>query len=306
MEPDRDARLGVLMVAPGSPADSERRFPPPRVAGEGSYFARRSSCRYATGPVGVVFDHVDDRQGISAKHPRRPRHLCRQGARQGSDDASGLRQRRAHLCGAVRYEGRSRSPRRHDVRGGRRALQHVLPAAALAGGSPPPQPGAPQDRGFLLRLDGTHARRLRGQSHRAFDEARSVRQRARRPQEQSAGDLRARAAQRPVRDLCDRAAAGRAQQGLLPVQGTAAAGAAGDRRGRQGRHAQRHEDAGERRGLRPRGAGRQCDAACARPAQGIHHLRYSAEPAGPHAVVARAVQPAGHELLRPSAHHAIR
>ena len=38
-------------------------------------------------------------------------------------------------------------------------------------------------------------------------------------QEQSAGDLPACAAQRPVRDLCDRAAAGRAQQGLLPVKG---------------------------------------------------------------------------------------
>ena len=264
-------------------------------------FSRRYS-----GPVGAAFDHADDRQGISAKHPRRPRHLCRQGARRGSDHASGLRQRRAHLCRAVRYEGRSRSPRRHDIRGGRRALQHVLPAAALAGGSSPPQPGAPQDRGFLLRPDGPHARRLRRQSYRALDEARGVRQRAGRPQEQSAGDLRARAAQRPVRHLCDRAAAGRAQQGLLPVQRAAAAGAAGDRGGRQGRHAQRHENAGERSRLRARGAGRQCDAARSRSAQGIHHLRHSAEPAGPHAMVARAVQPAGHELLRSSADHALR
>ena len=51
--------------------------------------------------------------------------------------------------------------------GGER-YQHVLPAAALAGGSPPPQPGAPQDRGFLLRLDGPHARRLRAATHRAL------------------------------------------------------------------------------------------------------------------------------------------
>ena len=124
--------------------------------------------------------------------------------------------------------------------------------------------------------------------------------------DQSAGDLPACAAQRPVRHLCDRAAAGRAQQGLLPVQGTAAAGAAGDRGGRQGRHAQRHEDAGERRRLRARGADRQRDAARARSAQGIDHLRDPAQSARPNALVARAVQPAGHELVRSSAHHALR
>ena len=37
MEPDRDARLGVLMVASGNPANSDWRFPPPRVAGGGTF-----------------------------------------------------------------------------------------------------------------------------------------------------------------------------------------------------------------------------------------------------------------------------
>ena len=43
-----------------------------------------------------------------------------------------------------------------------------------------------------------------------------------------------------------------------------------------------------------------------RSAQGIHHLRDSVQSAGPNALVARAIQPAGHELLRSSAHHALR
>ena len=61
--------------------------------------------------------------------------------------------------------------RHHVVRGERRALQHVLPATALAGGSAPPQPRAPKDRGVLPWPDGPHARRLRRQPHRALDEA---------------------------------------------------------------------------------------------------------------------------------------
>jgi hypothetical protein len=64
---------------------------------------------------------------------------------------------------------------------------------------------------FCFGLMGRTPRRLRWQSNRTFVEARGVRQRARRPPQQSVGHLPARPAKRPVRNLCDRPAAGCAQ-----------------------------------------------------------------------------------------------
>ena len=60
-------------------------------------------------------DQPPPRRGAAAgaEEPRSlgPRHLCRQGACQRSDDASGLRQCRAHLCGAVRPGSRAHAGR---------------------------------------------------------------------------------------------------------------------------------------------------------------------------------------------------
>src|SRR5262249_14107208 len=87
--------------------------------------------------------------------PRWSRHLCRQGARQGSDHTSGLCRRGTNLRGVVRHEIGSCGPRPHDVRGRWRVLQHVLPTAAVPRGSAAPQPCPPQDRGLLFRSEGT-------------------------------------------------------------------------------------------------------------------------------------------------------
>ena len=191
--------------------------------------------------------------------------------------------RRRHL----RPEGRSGQPRHDDLRGGRRAALDLFPAREDARRSAAPHGRPSQDRRLHLRHVRPLARPRRVVRHRHGDEARCA-DRAVRPRRQSVVLLPAHPRPRHLRGLCRRAAAGRAQSGILPSPEHPGADLARGARGRRRRRHLRHEDAGDRRALRQRDLDRQRHPARARPEEGGDHLRGAVQRAGPVAVVAQA------------------
>src|SRR5215472_697961 len=179
--------------------------------------------------------HAANRTGASRVAARRPRGLCRRRAHRRRDPSSGVPDRGRNRRGDLRHEGRPGEPRRHELRGGRRAPFDLLPAGedarrpAAAHGGPPPY------RRPDLRHVRPFARPRRLLRHRHGDEARCP-GRALRPPREPARLLQIRARQRRLHGLRRGAAAGGAQSGVLSSPEHPGADPAGRRRGRPRRH----------------------------------------------------------------------
>ncbi len=167
------------------------------------------------------------RRGISRKPARRPRSLCLWRARQGRHHASGVPQRRALDCAALRRaarrqdQGRADLPDRHRLGG---LHPQILPRRALARGS-----GCAARRhravgAHVLRLDGP----LAGLQGVADEHARRQLRFLRQVRRQRQGLVPPRAGERAVHEPRHRQSAGRPRQ------------AGGSGQGRLHHHPERH------------------------------------------------------------------
>ena len=207
-------------------------------------------------------------------------------------------------------------PRPAELRGGRRAARHVLPAAPLARG-----PGAPValGRGHRrphLRHDGPLARLHRRLRRRRSHAAGGVRQRQPALRRQPARLLRAVQARGPL--PLPRGDAAARQQGRElrgPRRRHRADRARGDGGAGRRRGHQRPQDAGHQRRLQRSRLDRQHSAAGHGPREGVDHLRRACERAGAQPLVAQAVralrrqrgrQPARLPLRRERLHRRLR